>query len=215
MSVVEVVIIDYGAGNLLSVKRAVEFCGAKVKVSSNFEEITTAKKVILPGVGAFRDAMESLRKLCLIEAIHELKVLNTPLLGICLGMQLMMDESEEFGIASGLGLIPGRVISIPDKAINGQRLKIPNVGWRELMPIGSQDQWGCSPLKNNQLGESVYFVHSFMVSPADPDVIIADCSYGGHKIPAVIKKNQIVGCQFHPEKSGRAGLKLIESFIHS
>jgi glutamine amidotransferase len=215
MSAGEVVIIDYGVGNLLSIRRAIEFCGAKVKVSSNFEEIVTAKKIILPGVGAFRDAMESLHKLCLIEAIHELNILNTPLLGICLGMQLMMDESDEFGITSGLGLIPGRVISIPNKATNGERIKIPNVGWRELMPIGAQDQWGCSPLKNNQIGESVYFVHSFMVSPVDSDVIIAECTYGGHKIPAVLKKNQIVGCQFHPEKSGKAGLKIIESFINS
>ncbi len=210
----EVVLIDYGVGNIESVKRGFEYCGAKVRLSRIPEEITSADRVVLPGVGAFQDGMNSLRSLGLIEAIAELKHRNIPLLGICLGMQLLLDQSEEFGVTAGLGLIPGRVVPVPSKTTDGQKNKIPNVGWREVMPLNGQDQWIGTTLENNQVGESFYFVHSFMVKPKDSEVNIAECMYGGHKISAVISRNRITGCQFHPEKSGRSGLKLLNTFMN-
>lgn len=208
----EVTVIDYGVGNLLSVQRGLEHCGAKVSVSSDPEEILSAKRVVLPGVGAFGNAMQTLEGLGLVEVVREVAHRQTPLLCICLGMQLLMDESEEFGITAGLGLIPGRVIPVPIRTTSGDSQKIPHIGWNVLQPSCESGSWKNTILQDNMVGETAYFVHSFMAVPDDSSHRIADCLYGGHKIAATIGSNNITGCQFHPEKSGEVGLKILRRF---
>lgn len=213
MSAPEVTVIDYGVGNLLSVQRGLEHCDAKVTLTSDPEQILTAKRVVLPGVGAFGNAMQALERLGLVAVIRELAHRQTPLLGICLGMQLLLEESEEFGITAGLGLIPGRVIPVSAQTLSGETQKIPHIGWSGLHPSNESVGWRETLLQDNRPGEAAYFVHSFMVVPTDPAHSIAECVYGGHLIPAAIGRDQITGCQFHPEKSGEVGLKILRRFI--
>jgi len=212
MNTPEVTIIDYGVGNLLSVQRGLEYCGAKVLLTSNPELILASKSVVLPGVGAFPNAMQALKKLKLIGVIQELDKLGTPLLAICLGMQLLMDQSDEFGDTDGLGLIPGRVVAVPVKTTSGDFQKIPHIGWSSLHPSGESENWKETLMQGNQPGDAAYFVHSFMAQPSNESNQVAHTLYGGHRISAVISKNQITGCQFHPEKSGEVGLKILRKF---
>lgn len=213
MSAPEVTVIDYGVGNLLSVQRGLEYCGAKVTLTANAEQILAAKLVVLPGVGAFSNAMQALERLSLVAVIRELAHRHTPLLGICLGMQLLLDESEEFGITAGLGLIPGRVIPVPTRTLSGEAQKIPHIGWSALHPSIASEEWSGTVLQDNRPGDAAYFVHSFMAVPSTPTHRIADCIYGGHRIPATIGRDRVTGCQFHPEKSGEVGLKILRRFI--
>jgi glutamine amidotransferase len=213
MSRFEVTVIDYGVGNLLSVKRGFEHWGAKVSVTSDPGEILRASRVVLPGVGAFASAMNALAQRSLIPVIQEVASRQVPLMGICLGMQLLLQESDEFGPTEGLGLILGRVISIPPKASDGVFLKIPHIGWSALQHYDSMVPWTASVLQEVAPGESAYFVHSFMAKTSNPAHSIAHCLYGAHAIPAVIRRENITGCQFHPEKSGEVGLKILRSFL--
>jgi len=155
--------------------------------------------------------MYALEELGLIKVLKEISKQKIPLLGICLGMQLLLDESEEFGVTAGLGLIPGRVIPVPSQTLSGRTQKIPHIGWSALESSHTEG-WKNTLLNNNQPGESVYFVHSFMAVPSDSKYRIADCIYGDHKIAAMIQRDQVIGCQFHPEKSGEVGLKILRSF---
>ena len=209
----EVTVIDYGVGNLLSVSRALEHCGARVTITSDSAEILTSARVVLPGVGAFADGMAALRAKGLDTLVHQVAVAGTPLLGICLGMQMLFDESEEFGPTAGLGLIPGRVMQIPAKTTTGEPHKIPHIGWNELVLPAQSDAWQNGLLADIEPGEAVYFVHSFMAVPASPEFRLADCSYGGIPISAAVQRDNVMGCQFHPEKSGEVGLKILRSFI--
>ena len=212
MNTPEVTIIDYGVGNLLSVKRGFEHCGAKVVLTSEPNLILASQRVVLPGVGAFPNAMDALQNLNLVSIIKELAIIGTPLLAICLGMQLLMDESEEFGLTTGLGLIPGRVVPVPDKTVEGASQKIPHIGWSSLHDSCENSNWTGTLLQDNQLGDPVYFVHSYMAKPAIPKNRVAHAMYGGHRISAVVSKDRITGCQFHPEKSGEVGLKILRKF---
>jgi len=212
MSAPDVTVIDYGVGNLLSVQRGLEHCGANVMLTADPERILAAKRVVLPGVGAFGNAMQALKQLNLVEVIRRLADRQTPLLGICLGMQLLLEESEEFGITAGLGLIPGRVVPVPAQSVSGQAQKIPHIGWSALQPSAASGGWRGTLLQDTHPGDAAYFVHSFMAVPTDPAHRIADCVYGGHLIPAVIGRDRITGCQFHPEKSGEVGLRILRRF---
>ena len=212
MSESKVVIIDYGVGNLLSVKRAVEECGAEAIVSSDPDVVARGDRVILPGVGAFPNGVKALESLGLVEVIKAIAADGIPLLGICLGMQLLFDESEEHGVTKGLGIIPGRVVPIPNLSPNGASLKIPHVGWNSL--VASEGvTWDGTLLQNSGPDDAFYFVHSFMVEPMDLQMRIADCLYGGNLIAAVVGHRNVLGCQFHPEKSGRKGLQLLDKFL--
>jgi glutamine amidotransferase len=212
MTRTDVVVIDYGIGNVLSVRRGFEHCGATVTVSADPKIILAASRVVLPGVGAFADGMDELTRRGLDVVVRELAARGIPLLGICLGMQMLLDESEEFGLTPGLGLIAGRVVPVPCVNIESVPQKIPHIGWNGLvLPQGRRD-WQGTLLQNNRSGEAVYFVHSFMAVPLDPGHRIADCMYGGHLVPAVIGQGRITGCQFHPEKSGQVGLKILRKF---
>jgi len=212
MTKADVTIVDYGVGNLLSVQRAFENCGATVEITSNPEIIMESNRLVLPGVGAFPKAMKALENLNLIKVIFDYGQSNKPLLAICLGMQLLMDTSNEFGLSTGLGLISGKVIAIPKVSVVGETLKIPNIGWKNLLYSDNTNSISESILKNLEYVSSVYFVHSFMVQTSNPDHQLAHISYGGNIITAVIKKGKITGCQFHPEKSGTVGLQILKNF---
>ena len=205
-------IIDYGMGNLLSVIRAVEHCGGEATLATTPEDIDKAEYLILPGVGAYGDGMDELKKGNLIDPIRNHAKKNRPLLGICLGMQLLMDRSEEFGDYDGLRLIEGAVIPIPDTGTDGKAHRIPHVGWNELANSEGVS-WSGSILDGIEMGSSMYFVHSFMASPMSPSHRLAYCQYNGRKISAVIQNENIIGCQFHPEKSGKEGLKILKNFM--
>jgi imidazole glycerol-phosphate synthase subunit HisH len=209
----EVAVVDYGLGNLLSVRRALEHCGATVTVTSDPDIILSVSRVVLPGVGAFADGMAELQSQGLDAIVREVVKRGSFLLGICLGMQMLLDESEEFGITEGLGLISGRVEPIPVTTLDGCSQKIPHIGWNSLAVSNDLKNWATGLLQNINPGEAVYFVHSFMANPKNPSHRLADCSYGGRRVSAVIQKENVFGCQFHPEKSGEVGLKVLQSFL--
>jgi glutamine amidotransferase len=213
MSNQEVAVIDYGVGNLLSVSRGLEHCGAKVRVTSEPEVILSASRVVLPGVGAFANGMAELGRNGLDQVVLEVAASETPLLGICLGMQMLFDESEEFGDTRGLGLIPGKVITIPSTTIDNLPQKVPHIGWNSLQFPSGRDNWENTLLRKIKPGDAVYFVHSYMVSPSDSKDLLADCYYGGRSISAAVEKDNICGTQFHPEKSGKVGLAILGSFL--
>lgn len=215
MSNPKVAIIDYGVGNLLSVRRGLEHCGAEAVVTDNHDVIRSAARVVLPGVGAFANAMDELRRRGLDRTVREVAASGAPLFGICLGMQMLMDESEEFGLSAGLGLIRGRVIPVPSRSADGLAQKIPHIGWNGLVLPPGRTDWRATPLAEVKSGEAVYFVHSFMAVPQDPAHQVADCIYGGQRVSAVIGRDNVFGCQFHPEKSGDVGLRILRAFLRS
>ena len=208
-----VVIVDYGMGNLRSVQKALERIGSAAVVSDEAESVASAERLVVPGVGAFADAMAGLRCLGLDEVVREVAVRGTPLLGICLGMEMLLDESEEFGTTAGLGLIPGRVVPVPATASDGEPVKIPHIGWSALALPEGRGSWKGTLLDGVTVGSAVYFIHSFMARPDDPADRVADCTYGGRPISAVIGRGNVVGCQFHPEKSGQVGLMALRRFL--
>ena len=211
----ELTIIDYGLGNLLSLKRAFEFIGASVIITNEPKLIANSSRVVLPGVGAFGTAMNFIKDLKVEESIISIAKKEIPFLGICLGMQLLFTESKEFKITKGLNLMEGKVIPIPINSVEGKRLTLPHIGWNSLLPSNNIDNWKDTILEDNNFNDEVYFVHSFMAKPNQSETKVAECIYGGHKITAVVKKNNIVGCQFHPEKSGEIGLKILKNFINN
>lgn len=209
-----VTLVDYGLGNLLSVARGFEHCGANVVLSHDPAVIQRAELLVLPGVGAFADGMRELRERGLVEPIRRFAESDRPLLGICLGMQMMTTMSEEFGEHHGLDLIPGRAREIPRRATNGTPLKIPHIGWSALHQP-AKASWNDSLLADTAPGSSVYLVHSYAVDLDDPSDLLSYCDYGGHRVAATIQRGAVVGCQFHPEKSGPAGLRMLAAFLRS
>jgi glutamine amidotransferase len=204
-------IIDYGIGNLFSVRRAFENCGATVEVSSDPELLASAPRLVLPGVGAFADGMKGLRDRGLDRLVVDYAASGRPLLGICLGMQMLASMSEEFGEHEGLGIIPGRVSSIPRRDASGNPYKVPHVGWSDL-ESQSPGAWDGSILAGLENGDAIYLTHSFAVTPADPAHRLAFCKYNGADVTAAIRKGNTYGVQFHPEKSGKVGLRIIANF---
>ena len=212
MSNSKVTVVDYGVGNLYSVQRALEYCGAaSVTLGSSPADIEIADRLILPGVGAFADGMAGLAERGLIDSIRRYAHSGRPLLGICLGMQMLTSKSEEFGVHDGLDLIPGRVVPIPHLRPDGAVRKIPSIGWRDLKCRPSTSiarHW----LESGHDG-SVYLVHSYCVVPADPTHVLATYDHEGEEVVAAIVKDNICGVQFHPEKSGKVGLEMMRGFI--
>ena len=198
-----IAIIDYGVGNLFSLERSFAAIGAEVEITSDPEKIRAADKILLPGVGAFGDAAEKLRANGLDQVVLEQAATGKPLMGICLGMQLLFDESLEYGCHKGLGLIPGRVVPIQEVIPEG--LKIPHMGWNGLKMEKESPLF--SKIKD---GDFVYFVHSFCAVECE-DALIATSEYGA-PVTAAVQKGNVFGCQFHPEKSGTVGLNILRAF---
>ena len=198
-----VAIIDYDAGNIKSVENAVRFLGHEVIVTSNAEEILSADHIILPGVGAFGDAMKRLNKAGLEETIRQAVDREIPFLGICLGLQLIFEESEESPGVKGLGLLPGRIRRIPE----GGGRKVPQIGWNDLSFPRSSRLFAGIPE-----GSYVYFVHSYYLEAGDPADVAARTEYGV-SIDAAVEHGKLFACQFHPEKSERIGMQILENFL--
>jgi glutamine amidotransferase len=210
-----VTVVDYGLGNLFSVSRALEQIGATVEVTDSAGTIEAATHLVLPGVGAFRDGMQGLHERGLIEPLRRYGLSARPFLGICLGMQVLFEWSDEFGRQEGLGLLPGGVVAIPPVGVDGRAHKIPHIGWNELLVAEGRSSWERTPLADVKPSTSVYFVHSFMAAPSRPLDRLADCFYDGHLISAAVGQGSLFGCQFHPEKSGHAGLSILATFVRS
>ena len=198
-----VAIVDYGVGNLFSLRCSLNAIGADVVVTGDADVIRSADRVILPGVGAFRDAAQKLRDSGLDTVLKDVAKNGKPLLGICLGMQMLFEKSYEFGEYEGLGLIKGSVRPIAD--VIPESLKIPQIGWNALDFKRESDLF-CN-IKN---GDYVYFVHSYYAAECD-DAVIATCDYGA-PLTAAVQKGSVYGCQFHPEKSGEVGLAILRAF---
>ena len=200
-----IALIDYGAGNLRSVHKALRFVGADVKVVTRPEEINGAAGLVLPGVGAFDDCINALRKQELLDASLQFVKKGLPFLGICVGYQALFESSDEFNsCAAGLCLFGGRVVRFDEKS----GLKVPQIGWNQL-EIKRPD---CPLFKGIEEGSYVYFVHSFYPQPSDPSIIATETVYG-QRFPSAVWKDNIFATQFHPEKSQKVGLQLLQNFV--
>ena len=209
----KITVIDYGLSNLLSVQHAFRHFSAEVELVNTPDAVLAADALVLPGVGAFRDGMAGLARLGLIEAIQQKTAEGTPLLGICLGMHMLFDESEEFGTHRGLGLIPGRVVKIPDADVDGAPQRVPHISWQPLYPAGGREGFSGTALAGVAPGQECYFIHSYEAKPAAEADRLADTLYGGRPVCAAAQHGRVLGCQFHPEKSGPVGLSIIENYL--
>ena len=199
-----IAIVDYGVGNLFSLKSSLAAIGAETVVTGDADALRRADKILLPGVGAFGDAADKLRESGLDKVVIEQAKAGKPLLGICLGMQLLFDRGFEYGEHEGLGLIPGSVRPIAD--VIPAELKIPHIGWNALHLV----QGGGPLLRYTKEGDCVYFVHSFYAAECD-EAVIATAEYGA-ELTAAVQRENVFGCQFHPEKSGPVGLNILRAF---
>ncbi len=203
----KIVIVDYGVGNLFSLRCSLQALGLDTLVSQNPQDLREAGRILLPGVGAFEDAMAKLRASGLCETLADEVKKGKPLLGICLGMQLLFEESHEFGRHRGLGFVPGQVRSLAeDLRTGGFAYKVPHIGWNPL----HLNRPASPLLANTREGDSVYFVHSFYV-PGENATVVASSEYGV-QVAAAVQRENVFGTQFHPEKSGAAGLAILRAF---
>jgi glutamine amidotransferase len=204
MNQTTITMIDYGASNIRSAQKAFEAVGGRLQLTSDPEVVRQARKLVLPGVGAFGAGMEALRKRGLDSAVRQAAAAGTPLLGICLGMQFLFEESDEMGHHKGLGLIPGRVTRFD---LQDQKLKVPHMGWNQI----EHDE--VHPLLSDvPSGSHTYFVHSYYCVPADTDDIIAVTEYGP-PFTSIVSRDNVHGIQFHPEKSQKRGLRLLRNYL--
>lgn len=208
----KVVIVDYQLGNLFSVKQACEHLEQDTIISSNPTDVLNAHYVILPGVGAFADAMHNLKQLKLDEAIVQFVQKGNPFMGICLGQQLVLNYSEEFEDAKGLGLIEGSVKKIPLQQIDGVNFKVPQIQWNKIKPLSTA--WDNTPLTSCSPNDFYYFVHSYYTNVTNPNHVLATTQYGNLTYCSSIKKDNIFTTQFHPEKSGLLGLNIYKNWFN-
>jgi glutamine amidotransferase len=216
MKKIRAAIVDHSLGNLFSVLQGCLHVGFDAKITSDPADLEAADLVILPGVGAFKDAMRTLHDRGITEPLLHGAEDGKPLIGICLGMQLLMERSEEFGNQTGLGLIKGEVLRFRPGAseATGRRFKVPQIGWNriEKPPTSGSDIWLDGPLSEVEDGSYMYFLHSYYVVPNDPSEVLAETRYAGYTYCSALRLNNIVGFQFHPERSGLEGLNIYRGF---
>lgn len=205
----KLVIIDYQLGNLFSVRQACVNLGYTPEISGDPQKVAEADALILPGVGAFAAAMDTLRSTGLADAILESVAGGKPLMGVCLGLQLLFERSEEFESAAGLGLIPGMIRRLPTE--NGRR--VPQIAWNQIH--AAKQTWEGTPLKDVQSGDYMYFVHSYYVDPSDKGCVLTETEYDGFRYCSAVLKNNIFATQFHPEKSGAPGLTIYKNWLEA
>jgi glutamine amidotransferase len=214
MSDSKLTLLDYGMCNMLNVARALEHAGATVLVTEDPKEAVAAERLVVPGVGAFSECMRAVNNLGHGDAIRTFAESGRPMLGICVGMQILFEASEEFGETPGLGLLPGLVCKIASTATDGTPLRVPHIGWNHLIAPAVGRGWENTLLQSfGAAGPAVYFVHSFAAQPAYEADRLADCSYGGHRLSAMVKRDNITATQFHPERSGSVGLTMLKEFL--
>lgn len=208
-----ITILDYGMCNLLNVARAFEHVGAEVSVTESAQDAAAADRLVVPGVGAFRDSMLEVRRRGLDELILGYVETGRPFLGICVGMQILFEGSEEFGEHAGLGVFPGWVRAVPAQNAAGVAQRVPHIGWNELVPAASARSWDDTLLAGQTPQQAaVYFVHSFAAQPAREEDRLADCLYGGQRICAAVQRGAVMATQFHPERSAAVGLDILRRF---
>ena len=208
----KIAIIDYQLGNLFSVRQACHYLGENAIITTDKNELLNADYAILPGVGAFGDAMNNLSKFDLIAPIKDFIASGKPFMGVCLGLQLLFTESEEFGTSRGLNLIEGVVKKFSSSQTDGNVLKVPQIEWNQVYETPN-NAWHDSPLKACQSGDYMYFVHSYYVQPEAEKYELSTTQYGGYTYCSSVIKNNIFACQFHPEKSGLHGIEIYESWF--
>jgi len=208
----DVAIVDYGMGNLFSVANACAKVGLEAIITDRPDIAGRARAVILPGVGAFGDAMNNLSSLGFVEVLRNAALEGKPFLGVCLGMQLLMSESDEFGRHKGLDILPGSVIRFPEKDAEGNRVKVPQVAWNRIRKVSSETGLTSKILNGVEDDEFMYFVHSFYVVPQNEEDIVTNTEYCGIRYCSAIARGQTIGTQFHPEKSGPPGLDIYRNF---
>lgn len=208
----KVSIIDYGIGNLYSVLKACDAVGLNAQITDNSEEIISSDAILLPGVGAFGDAMSNLAKLDLIEPIKDYAQSGKPLMGVCLGMQLLLTESEEFNIQKGLNIIEGSCVRFPSVDSNNHKIKVPQIMWNTIYPANGDSFQKNTPLENIKSGEFMYFVHSYYAKLQNSSEILSLTDYQGIEYCSSIRKGNVFAFQFHPEKSGTHGLEIYQRF---
>ena len=209
----KVTVVDYGSGNLLSMSRGLETAGGEVTVSSDPDIIANAERLVLPGVGAFGKVKELLVLSGMDDAVRKFISTGNPFLGVCVGMQMLMQGSEEFGNHEGLSIFSGHVVKIQATSENNVPHPVPHIGWSELIP--ATPSWENTILNRLNSSNSVYFVHSFHAELEHNADCIATCAYNGRKLTAAIMRENVVGLQFHPEKSGAVGITILQNFIGS
>ena len=214
MSAQSCVVVDYGLGNVFSVMQALRNLPCDARLSGDPREIRAADRVILPGVGAFGRAADRLRTLKLEEPILDFIGTGRPFLGICVGMQLLFDIGSEFGEHPGLGLVRGRVDRIDLEDGAGAPMRVPLIGWHPLAPPeGNRERWAGTPLAGLPDESAFYFVHSFAAREVEPDALLAVTRHAGGEVVAAVQKDNVMGTQFHPERSAQSGLALLEAFL--
>lgn len=213
MTAPEVTILDYGLGNILNVSRGFSSLTDSYEVTAEPARLREAKRLVVPGVGAFERSISAIRELGFDDLIRDFVDTGRPFLGICVGMQMLFEVSEEFGEHAGLGILKGRVVSVPSQTTEGHQQCVPHIGWNALMSPESGRQWDETLLEGTADDEAMYFVHSFAAEPADEAVRLADCKYGGHRLSAAIQQDNIMATQFHPERSGEKGLMILRRFM--
>jgi imidazole glycerol-phosphate synthase subunit HisH len=206
-----IVIVDYGVGNLYSVFHAFEAIGANASVSKDPGDVRGADRLVIPGVGDFANCMERLTRLGFREEVLAFAETERPVLGICVGMQMLFDTSAENGPIPGLGLVPGTVERIPEAGLDGGPVKLLNTGWSSLSPPDDGD-WTGTVLAGLSPGDAMYFMHGYVPNPRDPADRLAMFSFHGHILTAATRRNNLTGVQFHPERSAKSGLNLLSSF---
>lgn len=204
-----IIIVDYGVGNLFSLKNAFDLFCANVVISEDEVDLINADAIVLPGDGSFKAGMQGLEVRGIKKAVLDFAKSKKPILGICLGVQIMLGRGYEFGEFAGLGLISGKVVPFPRLA---KGFKIPHIGWNKIYSR-KNDLWRDTILSSAPQNSEVYFVHSYVLEPEDPKKILALSRYGGFEFCAAIRSENIYGCQFHPEKSGEIGLNMIKNFV--
>lgn len=214
----KIAIVDYALGNLFNVQRMFKYLNIDAVITKKEDVLRSAERIVLPGVGAFAEGMKHLRANKLDMLLCDLAKEGRPILGICLGMQILMTESQEHGISKGLDLIPGKVVYFSPSTDQQDRYKIPQIGWNKIFPSQADgktkdDVWAGTILEGVSQNAYMYFVHSLYVSPDDEKFSLSRTEYGENSFCSVIKKDNVVGCQFHPERSGDEGLQIFKNFV--
>jgi glutamine amidotransferase len=204
-------ICNYGIGNIYNVIRAFERVGAECVNCTDPSMLEDVSRLVIPGVGAFASCMDAFTSYGFEPRVREIIADGHPVLGICVGLQMLADVGEEFGTHAGLGIIPGRVREIPHSTAQGQQLAVPHITWSGLVP--GPHAWKGTLFDGVEPGSEVYFVHSFHFECEKPENLLASFEYGGHQLTAAVAKDNVMGVQFHPEKSGKTGLSIIAGFL--